>query len=146
MADIVFPPTLPVAGQRPNYSEQAPEIAIRTPMDLGPDKVRLGAPAGIRTQSVTLLLTAAEKATFDTFYRETIRDGALPFEFTHQRTLETIDVRIKGKPKSGEVAPNIFLVSFEIEHADPLHVPATTPLLTKGLGFGSASDLITQGL
>lgn len=127
MPDIVFPPSLPVAGQRGSYSEQIPDIAIRTPMDTGPAKVRLGAPAGLRQQTVQLLLTSAQVAAFKTFYHDTTRDGALPFEFTHQRTLETILVRFKDRPKIGVAGGDIWLVSFEIEHADPV-LPETLDL------------------
>ena len=144
----IFPDTLPVAGQRPNYSEQFPDLAIRTPMDVGEDKVRLGAPAGFRDQSVTLLLTSAQVAIFKAFYHEATRDGALPFEFPHQRTFETLLVYFKDKPRTGVAGGDIWLVSFEIESCDEVPPePVAAIFLMEGLGVGSdASDFLMGGL
>jgi hypothetical protein len=119
MADIQWPGSLPVYGQRDGYSEQFPDIAIRTPMSAGPDKVRLGAPGGIREIAVTLLLTDAEYGIFKTFYHEITRDGALAFDFTHQRTGATIEVYFaEEEPKATPASGGHWLVSFSVEKMD----------------------------
>jgi hypothetical protein len=148
MAVIQWPAGLPQAIERPSYGEQIPDIAIRTPMDAGPDKVRLGAPAGIRVFTGTMILTSAQMAIFKEFWSETTRDGALPFDFPHPRTMETIEAQFSDEePKIGVESGTIWTVTYELEAADEVPViPSSPALLLKGLGFGGASVLLMQGL
>lgn len=130
MADLNWPSTLPQAIERTGYGEQLPDLAIRTPMDAGPDKVRLGAPAGIRELTCSVILTSAQLALFKTFWSDTTRDGALAFNFPHPRTGETIEVYFSEPPQIGAIGGDYWMATFDLETMDP--VPPGALLLEAG--------------
>lgn len=81
MADYSYPsgfPTLQVDG----YSETAPKLALRTEVEIGEPKARQFATANVRPISGKLFLTAAQKATFKTFFETTLAGGVYTFAGT----------------------------------------------------------------
>lgn len=68
---------------RDNYSESAPRTAIRSSMDVGPDKMRKRSSAQVRQVSFRLFLTDALLDTLDDFF---VANEALAFDFTDPRT------------------------------------------------------------
>lgn len=91
MASYVWPPTLP---QRPlvNYSETSGALILRTQTDAGPAKMRR---RGKRpdTLSVQFDMSSAQVETLRVFTQDTLNATAR-FDFTHPRTLQTVEVRI----------------------------------------------------
>jgi hypothetical protein len=91
MASYVWPPSLP---QRPlaSYSETSGAIILRTQPDAGPAKMRR---RGKRpdTLSVQFDMSSTQVETLREFAMDTLR-GTVRFDFTHPRTLETVEVRI----------------------------------------------------
>ena len=73
-----LPQELFVAG----YGQSAPAVTIKSSMDAGPAKVRRRFTAGISPVSGTMIMTAAQLATFQTFYNTTLLGGALRFSWT----------------------------------------------------------------
>lgn len=147
MADIQWPPGLPQAFERPDYGEAPPDLAVRTQMDAGPDKVRLGATTGYRAFKGKLVLSSTELATFKTFYKTTTRGGSRAFDFLHPRTGATIEVCFADEPQIGAAGGDYWFVNFSLEHMDPVpEEPAASIFLMEGLGFGDVSDFLMGGL
>jgi len=94
-----WPVTLPQTFDQSSYSEDFPEMVIRTKMDTGPDKIRKRFTAAPYNLSGSMKLTSAQTSTLDAFYYTTINAGADSFLFTHPRTLATIICRFLSPPK-----------------------------------------------
>jgi hypothetical protein len=75
-----------------------PALALRTDMETGPAKVRRRATAVPRAFDLELSLSRNQVALFDAFYTDSIKLGALPFEWKHPRTGATCDMRITSTP------------------------------------------------
>jgi hypothetical protein len=89
---IVWPPTLPIGPLADGYEDGAPNLQERTSVDQGPARVRAKGGLGAWPMSATFRLTRAQCDTFETFAWDTLEKGTLLFEFTHPRTLETVDI------------------------------------------------------
>ena len=64
-----------------SYSESPADVLLRTSMDFGPAKVRRRGTAGPRPVSGSIIVTAAELATFKTFFNTTLLGGSLRFRW-----------------------------------------------------------------
>ena len=102
-------------------SAQDDESRAITDMDAGPASVRNRFTAITQTIKGSMVLTGAQLATFNTFFRITIKHGSLSFNWMHPFTEETIEIRFKSKPgwkcvKSAEsVNDRLYQASFELE-------------------------------
>jgi len=76
--NVNLPEKLFVAG----YSQSFPAVTIKSDMDAGPAKVRRRFTAGVEPVSGTMIMTAAQLATFDTFFNTTLLGGSLRFSWT----------------------------------------------------------------
>lgn len=81
-----------------SFTETPPQNVLRTQMDAGPAKLRRRSTSAVRPMSVTLFLTKAQVATFDTFYVTTLSSGAALFNMYHPRTHVTGEYRIVNQP------------------------------------------------
>ena len=97
-----WPPSLPQNVQYTGYTERPPAVAVRTPMDAGPDNVRRSDVTGRRMFQLPLLLSAAQVETLDAFWRETLRHGSEAFEWLHPRTGDPATLRIAARPEMAE--------------------------------------------
>lgn len=68
------------------FTETLPNAILRTQMDAGPAKQRRRFSAAPIAIAGSMLLTAAQAALIEAFFRDTLALGALPFEWTHPRT------------------------------------------------------------
>ena len=73
-----LPQKLFVAG----YGQSPPAVTIKSNMDAGPAKVRRRFTAGVEPVSGTMIMTAAQLATFETFFNTTLLGGSLRFSWT----------------------------------------------------------------
>jgi len=64
------------------YGQSPPAVTIKSEMDAGPAKVRRRFTAGVSPVSGTMIMTAAQLATFDTFFNTTLLGGSLRFSWT----------------------------------------------------------------
>ncbi|WP_291299287.1 hypothetical protein [Elioraea sp.] len=94
-----WPSTLPGAAEIEGYSERPTDLAIRTPMDVGPAKVRRRYTAGVTAIEGTMLMSAAQTVTLMAFWRDTTAAGSLSFDWTHPRTGEVARVRFTVPPE-----------------------------------------------
>lgn len=117
MATAVWPLTLPQDPLRQGYEERAAQVGVRTAMDAGPPKVRRRFTAGVKTLRVTMSMTRAEVAIFETFYETVLEGGTLRFEWTHPRTLQTVEFRFNDDPPPSWVSlsENDWRVTFGLE-------------------------------
>lgn len=105
MADAVWPPGIARTPLVSKLRETAPNLIIRSAMDVGPAIVRRRFTAGISLFDVELLATRDELATFRTFFSDTILGGALAFEWKHPITGDTADFRIIDPPTYAPTGP-----------------------------------------
>ena len=100
-----WPATLPQAPLYSGFSAKNGANFVRTPQDKGPAKVRRRgfSPEQVQCQ---FLMTDAQLATFETFYRDTIK-GVARFGFTHPKTGEVVECRIAPSDQGGySITPN----------------------------------------
>src|SRR4051812_37350345 len=89
MSNALWPISLPLTLLIDGYSKTLPATTIRSSMDIGPDKVRQRATAGVTPRKGRLLLTADQADTLEAFFNITLAGGALPFDWndpTQNRT------------------------------------------------------------
>lgn len=79
-------------------AEEVQQAFIRTDNSTGPPKQRRRFSSSTRMIRGTMLLTAAERATFDTFYNTTINDGSDSFTFTDPVDNTTQNFRFMEPP------------------------------------------------
>lgn len=113
---IEWPATLPQYVEKEGYEETTPDTRIRTPMDMGPQKVRRRYTAQVRKLSLEMVMSKAQAAAFDTFFVTTTASGSLPFEFPDPRGTGDIEVRFgEGAPNYSAFTGDRVIVSFELE-------------------------------
>lgn len=91
-----WPPSLPQQPLVDGLQETLPDVALRTQMDAGADKVRRRHTAAVRPLTVAFLLDGAQSETLDAFYAD---NAALPFDWEHPRTGAAISLRFVGPPR-----------------------------------------------
>jgi hypothetical protein len=90
-------------------------------MDAGPASVRNRFTAITQTVKGSMVLTGAQLATFNTFFRTTIKHGSFSFNWIHPFTEETVEIRFKSKPdwkcikSAASVNDRKYQASFELE-------------------------------
>lgn len=92
----IWPSTVPVT--RDNYTDTPPDRAVRSNMDIGPQKVRRRSSSAIRPISLRLFLTDAQLTTLDAFYDA---NDVLVFDFVDPRTSVTKRARFTAPPTYG---------------------------------------------
>ncbi len=109
-----YPATLP-APLLGTFSESPPDNIIRTSMDTGYAKIRRRTTAKARDLSYSLMLTAAQVTTLDTFYVTTTNSGADEFTYSHPRTGASHKARFTAPPQYQNVDKDIYSASVSIE-------------------------------
>lgn len=110
-----WPASLPQTPAWETNQETPPELALRTQMDAGPAKLRRRFTAGARDFSLQLRLVAAQVATLDNFFINTLAGGTLPFDWLHPRTSAAVQFRFKSPPGYSELGGTVYQVSLELE-------------------------------
>lgn len=97
---------------RDSYSESPPDRAIRSPMDVGPQKVRRRASSAVRPIGLKLFLTDDLLDTFDDFFND---NDTLVFDFIDPRTGDSKRARFTGAP-SYNLNETMWEVSIKMEY------------------------------
>lgn len=131
MSDVSWPPSLTRTPRLSSLEEIAPNVVIRSEVDVGPGKIRRRLTGGTRTFSVEIDLTRNELTTFDLFFVTTTKGGSLSFSWKNPRTGSTADFRFLDVPKYIPRAPRgdgseWWVVSFPVEML-PTGVVGTPP-------------------
>lgn len=72
---------------------------MRSPNDTGPAQQRKRFTATTRTLTGTMLFSAAQRSTFETFYTTTISEGSAEFDFTDPKDDATVSARFVEVPE-----------------------------------------------
>lgn len=110
-----WPPSIPDSILVSGYSEKPPKNALRTQMDAGPAKVRRRSRSGARPISGAAMLTGAQLETFDAWFRETLADGTLRFDWIHPRTRQAVSMRFTEEPDYSAQGADWWSVSMKLE-------------------------------
>lgn len=81
-----WPATLPSTFLLDGFTESAPDNVIASEMETGPPKTRRRASASIRRISAQLVMTSCQVGIHDTFFTDTLYDGAEAFDHVDPRT------------------------------------------------------------
>ena len=102
MAYVQWPATLPSTISWKGYRRDIKNTQIRTPMDVGPPKVRSRATARVDMVDMPIVyLTKAQWLLLEEFYAETLFQGVLQFEMTDPFTLVKQRYRFTEPPVFG---------------------------------------------
>ena len=103
-------------AQTSTYSEAADLNVASFKPEVGPPKLRRRMSISTDTLGFQLWVTSAEYASFLTFYRTTLKDGTLPFTFTHPRTKAVTSFVFAGDsaPKIEAMGADLFALSMTI--------------------------------
>ena len=88
-------PALPFAG----VSMKDDDAVLRTPMDAGPQSRRNRFTAITKTFPAPMVLDGAELVAFNFFYRSTLKNGALAFDWTDPAADEVVSIAFKEPPQ-----------------------------------------------
>lgn len=95
MANPVWPDTLPQYVNESGYNESEPDTLIETPFDAGPTGVRNRFTTASTPLRVAIDCTADQATIFRDFYRTTLANGSIPFDWFHPRTRENATLRFR---------------------------------------------------
>ena len=87
-------PDLPFSG----VTMQDVDAVLRTPMDSGPPSRRNRFTTHMQALQMPMVLTGTEKATFDFFYRDTLANGSLAFDWVDLVDDTTVSVAFTSPP------------------------------------------------
>lgn len=76
---IEWPATLPPLSELEQFTEESPDLVLRTPMETGPAKMRRRFTAGVRPLAGRLLVSLDQVEILDAFYLNDCAGGSLPF-------------------------------------------------------------------
>lgn len=92
-----WPGTLPQFVEE-GAEETLPDDAIESQIDNGLPQTRRRRIMNIRDHKVAILCDATQLAAFEDFYRDTLKDGVLPFTWVSPRTQAAATFRFRQPP------------------------------------------------
>jgi hypothetical protein len=98
-----WPVTLPNYGS--DVSVKDGESLLISQNDAGPANYRNRFTAITQDVKTSMVMSGAQLAIFDTFFKTTLIHGSLPFYWTHPKTDETVTIRFKSKPEWKLIKP-----------------------------------------
>ena len=112
-----WPGTLPQRLLREGNSGSLGDGLVETQPDIGPPISRTRSTAVVDELAGTMLLSEAQLSTLKTFYRTTLGQGALAFNFPDQSAANTLALMKfpKGRgPRWSEVGPDLYRVQISL--------------------------------
>lgn len=109
-----WPSDVPSYALIDGYDESMEGNAVSFTPEVGPPKWRRLFSTSSEVLSFSILMTAAQYASFLTFYRSTLKDGTKPFTMTHPRLQTTVTMRFMDKPQIADAGPDSFRVSLKM--------------------------------
>lgn len=85
---------------------------VRSDMDVGLAKVRNRYTKGIDTYTASIYVDITDVLIFESFYKDTLVNGALPFTFNDPITQIPTDFRFRSPPKISPLGGISFTISF----------------------------------
>ena len=115
MAAINWPVDLPETLRIDGLQSQDQDAVIKTDMDTGPQKRRLRFTAAVENISGSIVMSMEQLDIFRTFYRTTIKRGAMRFKMMHPITCELKEFRIKTPPSFAPSGNGLWIVTLDME-------------------------------
>lgn len=115
MAAQTWPSGLPDYVLQDGYSEQPPDLRVRTQMDVGTPKMRRRATAAPTPIDCRIELTESELETLETFYDTTLVAGTLRFDWVHPRTQDNAEIRFRERPTYTPLGGKNYIANLQIE-------------------------------
>ena len=115
MPNPTWPSTLPSYVLQQGYGEDLPDQVLRTPMEGGTMKSRRRFSARFDQIDIRLIMSAAQVATFETFYFTTLDGGVVVFDWTHPRKQVAATMQIISKVKISPADGDNYYVNFKVE-------------------------------
>jgi endo-1,4-beta-D-glucanase Y len=112
------PPTAPEILLRvlsQGYKETMPNLIKRTPMDVGPAKIRRRFSVGTRPLTISIELSNTEVATIENFHTIDLEGGSLRFQMQNPRTLATAYFRFTKPPEFVHIGGHYYRASLTLE-------------------------------
>lgn len=109
-------PQLPSAA----ISIRDQDAVVRTPMDAGPPTRRNRYTATARSFTATIIVDGSELETLNTFYRDTLANGATAFDWIDPETSGTVELAFAAPPeksliKGGAAPARLWQVVMSLE-------------------------------
>ncbi len=111
---VAWPVDLPQSPLFNGYKRREAETAIETQMDAGVPKSRQRFTAASEPLTWPTLFTDTQRDSFETFYKTTIRGGALSFDITLPDVSGTSSVRIVDPPTYQPVKNDLWFVELSM--------------------------------
>jgi len=110
-----WPGTLPQSALINDYTESLEDNLSRFQPEVGPPKLRRRSSIFTTSVGFSMLLTSAQLATLETFYKTTLEDGALSFTTNDFRDeTPTTEYTFTSPYTFNSVSNDIFVVSFSM--------------------------------
>ena len=100
-----WPATLPQRLSS-DASIQDDNSCVRSDMDSGPASVRNRFTANTQSVKGSMILTGAQLVTFRTFFKTTLKNGSLSFNWIHPETEAAVVIRFKAIPEWKCIKPD----------------------------------------
>lgn len=110
-----WPASLPQELRIIGFSESGPSGNVRTEMDAGPAFVRNRYSAVPDEVPGTQVLSKAQVATLDAFYKTTLMNGSLAFTWTHPRTGVSAELQFTARPQFRPRSGDVWEVTLPLE-------------------------------
>jgi len=113
----VWPGSLPSVVNWQGYARRLHDTRVRTTMDAGPPKLRSRFTSGMTEHDVPVVyFTKAQWSTLETFYKTTLQQGSLPFDWTDPLTGGSVSFRFVKPPVfGGMLGPDTIAVTLNLE-------------------------------
>lgn len=117
---VSWPSAFPELPTYIGTTEGPPDVVIRTPMDVGPPKIRRRMTTGSRMCDIRLLMTAtvlnaASPNGFDAFYVTDCLCGTSTFTWKNPRTEASVTMRFASVPQYRSLGGANYEVTFTAE-------------------------------
>jgi hypothetical protein len=116
MAYIGWPVGVPEYVLVDNYDENFADNLLETSMEQGPYKTRRRGTARFLQLTVGIRMDPAQLELFEEWFYSTLRDGTLPFNWRHPRTLDPVVMQFrKPVPSVRAVSSECYDVQMRLE-------------------------------
>jgi len=116
MSVPAWPESLPQVLLVAGYSQSPADVIIKSDMDAGPAKVRRRFTAGVKPVSGTMILSAAQLTTFQTFFMDTLLGGSLRFSWTTPPAhTDACEMRFTAIPTWTKIGGSYYEISLSLE-------------------------------
>jgi hypothetical protein len=108
---VAWPAQIQDCLEEQGFGLQKGETALRTDMDVGPQKVRRRFTKGVDTITGTIVVNKDQYVIFDAFFSTSLAGGILAFTFPHPITKVLTNFRFKGPYQLNPAGGGYFNIS-----------------------------------